>query len=211
MYDENRKQRIARIIELAIPTEFFDMLEDLSSYYGSQEKAVLEAIKAHHKDQFGTLDDFKVEFTPVTRRTVSQISTMNTPVTDGKLSKIFENGEKINQRTQDQIEEVDKILTNFNEKLNDLAALKELRDEISSMKAMIQNMGAIGTINTGVRRASADLSSLEVSVVEAEEGTFAPPERPLLESVLDSILLFDDEELDTIVEEEKIAEEKKKK
>ena len=40
MYEEKKDQRIARIIELPIPIEFFDMLQDLVSYYGSTEKAI---------------------------------------------------------------------------------------------------------------------------------------------------------------------------
>ena len=215
MYDENRKQRIARIIELAIPMDFFDLLEDLATHYGSQEKAILEALKSHHKEKFGVLGKSKVEFTTTTTRVLRQLSQINTPITDGKLSKIIENGKKFDERTQTKIEEVDEILEKFSEQLGDLTAIKELRDEISSMKSMIQNIGTVGNVSLRSSGARADLSSLEVSVVDSEDGIISPPERPLLETVLDSVLLFDDEELDEIVKEEsenhKKHESKKKK
>ena len=211
MYDENRKQRIARIIELAIPMDFFDLLEDLATHYGSQEKAILEALKSHHKEKFGVLGKSKVEFTTTTTRVLRQLPQINTPLTDGKLSKIIENGKKFDERTQTKIEEVDRILEKFSEQIGDLTAIKELRDEISSMKSMIQNIGTVGNVNIRTSGARADLSSLEVSVVDSEEGLISPPERPLLENVLDSVLLFDDEELDEIVKEESEESEKKKK
>jgi hypothetical protein len=208
MYDENRKQRIARIIELAIPMDFFDLLEDLATHYGSQEKAILEALKSHHKEKFGVLGKSKVEFTTPTARVLRQFPQINTPITDGKLSKIIENGKKFDERTQIKIEEVDKILEKFSEQLGDLTAIKELRDEITSMKTMIQNIGTVGSSNLRTSGARADLSSLEVNVVDSEDAILSPPERPLLESVLDSVLLFDDEELDEIVKEESEEREK---
>ena len=36
------------------------MLKDLVSYYGNNDKAILEAIRSHHRETFGTLDDFKL-------------------------------------------------------------------------------------------------------------------------------------------------------
>jgi hypothetical protein len=209
MFDENRKQRIARIIELAIPMDFFDLLEDLAIHYGSQEKAILEALRAHHKEKFGILGESKVEFTTTTTRVLRQLSQMDTPVTDGKLSKVFENRQKFDEKTQMKIDEVDQILEKFSEKIGDLTSIKELRDEITSMKSLIEDMNPVGS-NVGLRTSGvkADLSSLEVDIVESEEGIIAPPERPLLENVLDSILLFDDEELDEIVKEETEVQEK---
>ncbi|MFW9851406.1 MAG: hypothetical protein ACFFDS_00505 [Candidatus Thorarchaeota archaeon] len=194
MFDEKRNQRIARIIELPIPMAFFDMLEDLASHYGSQEKAILEAIKSHHKEKFGTLDGFKITIIPPSHSSTSHIYQMNTPVTDGKLSKIAENGKKFEAKTQKDLDKVDKLLDKFDD-------FTSLKDEINSMKDMIQNISVSGGIPQRVR-GKADLSSLEVDVVSDEEVLLAPPERPLLESVLDSILLFDDEELDEIVENE---------
>ncbi|NPD89108.1 MAG: hypothetical protein HGN29_10315 [Asgard group archaeon] len=208
MFDENRKQRIARIIELAIPMDFFDLLEDLTIHYGSQEIAIFESLKSHHKEKFGILGKAKVEFSTTTTRVLRQLPQMDTPVTDGKLSKIFENRQKFDEKTQTKIEEVDKILEKFSEQFSDLTAIKEIRDEITSMKSLIQNMGTVGNVvfrTSGVR---ADLSSLEVDIADSEDGIIAPPERPLLENVLDSMLLFDDEELDEIVKEESAEQEK---
>lgn len=211
MFDENKKQRIARIIELAIPMDFFDLLEDLATYYGSQEIAILEALKSHHKEKFGVLGASKIEFSTTTSRVTRQLPQMNTPITDGKLSKIIENGKKFDQRTQSKIEEVDKILDKFTEQISDLTAISELRDEISSMKSMIQNMEFGGNVGFKSRGARADLSSLEVNVADSDDEIIAPPERPLLENVLDSILLFDDDELDEIVKEETAEREKDSK
>ncbi len=208
MFDENRKQRIARIIELAIPMDFFDLLEDLAIHYGSQEKAILEALKSHHKEKFGILGETKVEFSTTTTRVLRQLPQMDTPVTDGKLSKIFENRRKFDEKTQTKIEEVDIILEKFSKQIGDLTAIKELRDEITSMKSLIQNMGTVGNVSFRTSGARADLSSLEVDIADSEDGMIAPPERPLLENVLDSILLFDDEELDEIVKEETEEQEK---
>jgi len=208
MFDENRKQRIARIIELAIPMDFFDLLEDLAIHYGSQEKAILEALRAHHKEKFGILGESNVEFTTTTTRVLRQLPQMDTPVTDGKLSKVFENRQKFDEKTQMKIVEVDQILDKFSEKIGDLASIKELHDEITSMKSLIENMGTVANVGIRTSGARADLSSLEVNVVESEDGVIAPPDRPLLENVLDSILLFDDEEFDEIVKEETKEQEK---
>ncbi len=203
MFDEKRNQRIARIIELPIPMDFFDMLEDLASHYGSQEKAILEAIKSHHKERFGTLDGFKITITPSSHSSMSYIYQMNTPVTDGKLSKIAENGKKFDEKTQKDLDKVDKLLDRFDD-------FKSLKDEITSMKDMIQNISVSGGVSQRVR-GKADLSSLEVDIVSDDEVLLAPPERPLLESMLDSILLFDDEEFDEIVEKEDDKKDQKKK
>lgn len=193
MYDENRRQRIARIIELAIPTDFFDLLEDLASYYGSQEKAILEAIKAHHKEQFGSLDDTKVLFTkPSTRIPYSLSRTrIDTPVTEGKLSKIIENGKKFDEKTLKSLEKVDDLIN----KLSELPTLQQLQAEISSMKSMLQNIDFSSARGSGTRRAKVDLSALSVDVAESDDMLLAPPDRPSLESVLDSMLLFDDEDI----------------
>ncbi len=198
MYEENKKQRIARIIELPIPIEFFDMLEDLSSLYNSQEKAILEAIKAHHKEKFGTLDEFKFVFTPTTTKSIHSVSQMNTPVTDGKLAKIRENSEKFEEKTQKNLEKVDSLL----EKLSDFVALKELKEEISSVKTMIQGIQTTGITSSKTRGTRADLSTLDVSIVNSSDFPLTPPERPSLESVLDSMLLFDSEDDDEINNDE---------
>jgi hypothetical protein len=208
MYDENRKQRIARIIELAIPMDFFDMLEDLAIHYGSQEKAILEALKSHHKEKFGILGKSSIEFSTTTTRVLKQLPQMDTPVTDGKLSKIIENRQKFDEKTKTKIEEVDEILEKFSKQISDLSSIKELRDEITSMKSLIQNMGTVSNVGIRTSGARADLSSLEVDIADSDDGVIAPPERPLLDNVLDSILLFDDEELDEIVKEESEVQEK---
>ena len=203
MLDEEKKQRIARIIELPIPIDFFDMLEDLTTHYGSQEKAILEAIKAHHKERFGTLDDFKYVFSPPSTRAIHSVSQMNTPVTDGKLEKIRENGKKFEERTQKNLEKVDNLI----EKLSDLSSINELREEISSVKSMIQGIQSTGVVNSRPRRSRADLSSLDVNVVDSDEIPLTPPERPTLESVLDTILLFDEDEVDDFPTSEETEEE----
>lgn len=192
MFDEEKKQRIARIIEIPVPIDFFDMLEDLTSHYGNQEKAILEAIKSHHKERFGTLDDFKFVFIPPSSHSIHSVAQMNTPVTDGKLAKIRENGKKFEERTQKSLEKVDNLL----EKLSDLSSISELKEEISSVKTMIQGIQASGVVSSRPRRSRTDLSSLEVNVVDSDEIPLAPPERPTLESVLDTILLFDEDEID---------------
>lgn len=207
MFDEEKKQRIARIIELPIPMDFFDMLEDLTTHYGSQEKAILEAIKAHHKEKFGTLDDFKYVFTPPSTRAIHSVAQMNTPVTDGKLAKIRENGKKFEERTQKNLEKVDNLL----EKLSDLSSINELKEEISSVKSMIQGIQSTGVVSSRPRRSRADLSSLDVSVVDSDELPLAPPERPSLESVLDTILLFDEDEEDDSPSSEETEEKEQDK
>jgi len=189
MYSDEQRQRIARIIELPIPMEFFDMLEDLVLHYGSPERAILESIKSHHKEQFGTLDDFKLTQTTPPERVYRPINHMNSPVTEGKIAKIIENGKKFEEKTQKDLAKVDKLI----DQLNDLPALSELRDEISSMKTMIKNIGTTTFATTRTRGPRADLSSLEVSVSQSQDVLFDAPDRPLLESVLDSVLLFDDD------------------
>jgi len=195
MFDEKRNQRIARIIELPIPMDFFDMLEDLASHYGSQEKAILEAIKSHHKERFGTLDGFKITITPPIHSSMSHIYQMNTPVTDGKLSKIAENGKKFGEKTQKDLDKVDELLDKFDD-------FSSLKDEIALMKDMIQNISVPRNVTQRIK-GKADLTSLEVDVISEDEILLAPPERPLLESVLDSILLFDEDDILDEVEEKK--------
>ena len=207
MYSDEQRQRIARIIELPIPMEFFDMLEDLVSHYGSPERAILEAIKSHHKEQFGTLDDFKLTQTPSPERVYRPINHMNSPVTEGKISKIIENGKKFEEKTQRDLAKVDKLI----DQLNDLPALSELRDEISSMKTMIKNIGTTTYVTPQTRGPRADLSSLDVTVSDSHDVLLDAPDRPLLETVLDSVLLFDDEyEEESDSEEEETRNEKEK-
>ncbi|MHA1347133.1 MAG: hypothetical protein ACTSO3_12105 [Candidatus Heimdallarchaeaceae archaeon] len=207
MYSDERRQRIARIIELPIPMELFDLLEDLISHYGSPEKAILESIKSHHKEQFGTLEDFKINQTPPPRRVYRPINHMNTPVTEGKIAKIIENGKKFEEKTQKDLAKVDKLIN----QISDLPALTELRDEISSMKTMIENIGTSAFASPRTRSPRADLSSLDVSISESQDVLFDAPDRPLLESVLDSVLLFDDDhEEESDSEVEKTNDEKTK-
>lgn len=191
MFNEKRNQKIARIIEVPIPIEFYDMLQDLVSYYGNNDKAILESIKYHHKEIFGTLDDFKISMSPSQKSSPRTTSAMGSPVTDARLAKIIENGKKIEKKTQKEIEKVDNLLN----KLEDLTAIKELKAEISSMKSMIERIQTTGTIAPRTRGSRADLSSIEVDVVEGVDTLLSPPERPLLDSVLDSMLLFDDDDL----------------
>jgi hypothetical protein len=207
MYSDEQRQRIARIIELPIPMEFFDMLEDLVSHYGSPERAILESIKSHHKEQFGTLDDFKLTQTPPPEKVYRPINHMNSPVTEGKITKIIENGKKFEEKTKRDLAKVDKLI----DQLNDLPAFTELRDEISSMKTMIKNIGTTTFATPRTKGPRADLSSLDVSVSESQDVLLDAPDRPLLESVLDSVLLFDDdfeEERDSEVEKTGDKEEK---
>ena len=204
MYSDEQRKRIARIIELPIPMEFFDLLEDLVSHYGSPERAILEAIKSHHKEQFGSLDDFKLTQTPPPERVYRQINHMNSPVTEGKITKIIENGKKFEEKTQRDLAKVDKLI----DQLNDLPALSELKDEISSMKTMIKNIGTTTFATPQTRGPRADLSSLDVSLSESQDVLLNAPDRPLLETVLDSVLLFDDDYEDE--EESTTAKEKSK-
>jgi hypothetical protein len=207
MYSDEQRQRIARIIELPIPMEFFDMLEDLVSHYGSPERAILESIKSHHKEQFGTLDDFKLTQTSPPERVYQPINHMNSPVTEGKMAKIIENGKKLEEKTKKDLAKVDKLI----DQLNDFPAFTELKDEISSMKTMIKNIGTATFATPRTRGPRADLSSLDVSVSESQDVLLNAPDRPLLESVLDSVLLFDDdfeEESDSEVEKTGDKEEK---
>ncbi len=207
MYSDEQRQRIARIIELPIPMEFFDMLEDLVSHYGSPERAILEAIKSHHKEQFGTLDDFKLTQTTPPERVYRLINHMNSPVTEGKLTKIIENGKKFEEKTQRDLAKVDKLI----DQLSDLPALSELKEEISSMKTMIKNIETTTFAAPRTRGPRADLSSLDVSLSESQDNLLDAPDRPLLESVLDSVLLFDDDyEEQNNTEKEKTKGEKKK-
>ena len=205
MYDEQRNQKVARIIEIPIPIEYFDMLQDLVSYYGNNDKAILESIKAHHKELFGSLDDFKIQIAPTVSRAVKTISGINTPVTEGRLSRIIENGKKFEQKTQKELEKVDKLL----DKLEDITAFKEIKDEISSMKDMIERIQSTGVVTQRPRGQRADLSSLEIGVSDPVTGSLSPPERPLLDSVLDSMLFFDDEELAEEIEETDDSKENK--
>jgi hypothetical protein len=204
MFEDKKNQRIARIIELPIPVEFFDMLQDLVSYYGNTDKAILEAIRSHHKEQFGTLDDFKISISPTGKTPIRPTASISSSVTDAKIAKIIENGKKMEKRTKKEIEKVDGLL----DKLEDLTALKELKDEISSMKSMIQRIQTTGVTTARSRGPRADLSSLEVSIVDDTEIPLSPPDRPLLENVLDSMLLFDDED---ILDDENGEEQEKEK
>ena len=90
---------------------------------------------------------------------------------------------------------LEQLVDDLLDKLEDLSALKELKDEISSMKSILERIQTSGTIAPRVRGPRADLSSLDIDVVEKVDGLLSPPERPLLDSVLDSMLFFDDEEL----------------
>ncbi|MHA1219992.1 MAG: hypothetical protein ACTSSN_00095 [Candidatus Heimdallarchaeaceae archaeon] len=205
MYDEHRTQKVARIVEIPIPLEFFDMLQDLVSYYGNNDKAVLESIKAHHKEMFGSLDDFRIQMASTVSRGVKTASGINTPVTDGRLARIIENGKKFEQKTQREIEKVDKLL----DKLEDITVFKELKEEISSMKSMIERIQSTGVITQRPRGPKADLSSLEIGIADSVTRSMSPPERPLLDTVLDSMLFFDDEELAEDSEEENKEETEK--
>jgi hypothetical protein len=205
MYEEKKDQRIARIIELPIPIEFFDMLQDLVSYYGNTDTAILESIKSHHKEQFGTLDDFKITLSPTGKTPVRPASSISTAVTDARIAKIVENGKRMEKRTQKEIEKVDDLL----DKLEDLTALKELKDEISSMKSMIARIQTTGVANTRAGGRRADLSSLDVSIVDDVNIPLSPPERPLLDTVLDGMLFFDEDEFLDDETEEKDKNEKK--
>jgi len=205
MFENKKDQRIARIIELPIPLEFFDMLQDLVQYYGNTDMAILESIKSHHKEQFGTLDDFKISISSTGTRPVRPASTINTSVTDARLAKIVANGKKMEKRTQKEIKKVDNLL----EKLEDLTALKELKDEISTMKSMIERIQTVGVTSGRTRGPRADLSSIDVSIVDGIDIPLSPPERPLLDTVLDGMLFFDDEDLLDDENEEEQKEEKK--
>lgn len=207
MFEEKKDQRIARIIELPIPVEFFDMLQDLVSFYGSTDKAILESIKAHHKEQFGTLDDFKISLSSTGKSPIQHTSSIKTSVTDARIAKIIENGKKIEKRTKEEIEKVDDLL----EKLDGLTDLAELKNEISSMKSMIERIQTTGVSVGRTRGTRADLSSLDVSIVDDIEIPLSPPERPLLDTVLDSMLFFDDEDFTEENEEENKEKETDKK
>ncbi len=192
MLYNNKKEKIARIIELPIPIPIWDMLEDLMTEYGNPVNAILASIKAHHQEKFGSLDEIKIApalfFNPISAPAISKTS----GITNGQLAKITENSKKFEKRTQREIEKVDELL----QKINDLGTLKELKSEISAMKAMLNDIKAGGfSPSRGARiRHKADLSSLDISVSDGEEIPLTPPERPSLDSVLDSVLLFDDEE-----------------
>ncbi len=205
MYNEQKHQKVARILEVPIPTEFFDMLQDLVSYYGNDDKAILESIKFHHKELFGSLDDIKIKTTVKASKAVRTISGINTPVTEGRLSRIIENGKKFEQKTQKEIEKVDKLL----DKLENITAFEELKEEISSMKNMIERIQSTGVITQRTRGPRADLSSLDIGVADTVTRSITPPDRPLLENVLDSMLFFDDDELEEDSEEETKEETKK--
>jgi hypothetical protein len=180
------------------------MLQDLVSYYGDTDKAILEAIRSHHKEQFGTLDDFKISVSQTSSRPVRPASSVKPSVTDAKIAKLIENGKKMEKRTQKEIEKVDNLL----DKLEDLTALKELKDEISTVKSMIQRIQTTGVTTARSRGPRADLSSLDISIADDVEAPLSPPDRPLLENVLDSMLLFDD---DDILEEDDTEEQEKDK
>ncbi|MHA1829876.1 MAG: hypothetical protein ACTSX6_14645 [Candidatus Heimdallarchaeaceae archaeon] len=205
MYTDQQKQKIARIIELAIPIEYFDLLEDLSKHYNSQEKALLEAIKSHHKEIFGQLDDTKVLFTKPSTRISYLSPRIDSPVTNGKISKIIENGKKFEERTQKSLEKVDELL----EKLNNLPTLQQMQKELSTMKSMLHKIEVSGVKTSSIRRKRADLSSLEINVTDADEVLLDPPDRPLLETVLDSVLLFDDSGEEEEIDKDSDAKDKK--
>ncbi len=249
MYEEPRKQKFARIIEVPIPIEYWDMLEDLIVEYGNPEDAILEAIKSHHKERWGTFEEISVKpsfSSQIFRRKSHQIST---PITSGKISKITENGKKFEQRTQKDIAKFDELLDKLKvfieetkekgseakiisvveedkekkeslseeegvrdakfdqvlEKLDGLISIDDLKNEITSLKSIVSKLGTTSVRTRGKysdRRA--DLSSLDLTINETvDKGLLAPPERPALDDVLDSVLLFDDSDLDEEEENKK--------
>ncbi len=251
MYEEPRKQKFARIIEVPIPLEYWDMLEDLIVEYGNPEEAILEAIKSHHREQWGTLEEISVKpsfSTPIFRRKTHQIST---PITSGKISKITENGKKFEQRTQKDLAKFDALLDKLKsfieetkekstvakiipvveedkekkeslseeegvrdakfdqvlEKLDGLVSINDLKNEITSLKSIVGRLETTGVRTRGkYSDKRANLASLDLAINETvDKELLAPPERPALDDVLDSVLLFDDSDLG---EEEKNKKDK---
>ncbi|MHA1687288.1 MAG: hypothetical protein ACTSYD_12930 [Candidatus Heimdallarchaeaceae archaeon] len=251
-----RKNRIARILEVGIPIEIWDLFEDLLKEYGTPDKVIVESIKAHHREKFGSLEDITPRSFTLSSHTVFSIPISQT-LTDGKIAKISENGKKFERRTQKELEKVDELLekvsrlleereretkvvqkepstiteaqehvttpttteetkrevipaqqqqrtfdeTNISEvvkELRELASLKDLREEINSVKRMLKRLESSG-FAAAPRRRRADLSDLTVSISATTDEPLAPPERPLLDNVLDNILLFDE---DTEIEED---------
>ncbi|MHA1303039.1 MAG: hypothetical protein ACTSQE_07925 [Candidatus Heimdallarchaeaceae archaeon] len=203
MYSHDQKKKIARILEVPIPVPIWDMLEDLVTEYGNPVRAILASIKAHHTEKFGSLDEIRIApalfFPPVSQQKVTPTS-----ITDGQIAKITENGKRFEERTKKELEKVDELL----QKINDLGALKDLKNEISSMKSMLQSLQSAGFSAPSRRsRAKANLSSLDISIADEADVPLTPPERPALDSVLDSILLFDDTELEDENDDNKQKEE----
>jgi len=188
MYSQKKKQRIARIIEVPIPVAIWDMIEDLMTEYGNPITAILASIKAHHSEKFGSLEELKASpalfFKPTEPSIPRRIN-----ITDGQFAKITETSKKFEEKTKKELEKVDELL----EKINALSSLQDLKEEISSVKSMLKNIQYVSTSPTARRRARADLSSLDISVADKGDIPLTPPERPSLDSVLDSVLMFDDD------------------
>ena len=254
MYSEPKHQRYARIIEVPIPTDTWDFLEDLVSVYGSAEKAILAAIIAHHKQQFGSSDTSHPKSPSTLISPDQQLNTHQQFMYNKKLTKIAENGRKAEQKTQKDLAKVDELIdklkniisnqseqqksleseritkkepikepikevhqeidaSNLEElmkKLNDLSVLADLKSEISSMKSMIKRLETADVTISGRKGKKADLSSLDINFTDSSDSfKFEPPDRPLLDSVLDDMLLFDEEEF--LLQEKKEKKEKEKK
>lgn len=105
-----------------------------------------------------------------------------------------------------EITEVVKELKELKD-LRELASLKDIREDISSVKRMLRRLESSGLAPSASRR-RADLSDLSITVSSIDDTSLAPPERPLLDNVLDDILLFDDSDIE---EEETKNEQKDKK
>ncbi|MCK4845684.1 MAG: hypothetical protein KAS95_08425, partial [Candidatus Heimdallarchaeota archaeon] len=91
------------------------------------------------------------------------------------------------------------------EKLDGLISIDDLKNEITSLKSIVSELGTTSVRTRGKysdRRA--DLSSLDLTINETvDKELLAPPERPALDDVLDSVLLFDDSDLDEEEENKK--------
>jgi len=250
MYEQQKKKRIARIIEVAIPMSIWDMFQDLLKEYQTPERVIIESIKAHHRQLHGSLEDITK---PVIIAPTPNINNIQLSITDGKIAKMAENSRKIDRITQKKLEKIDELLEKVRtiietkadtteiqkseekvtqttlkeeqnepgtediskliQQLKDLPALKDISREIQSMKIMLKRLESSG-FSGGIRRRRADLSSLDLTITEAKDADIplSPPERPLLETVLDSVLLFDDsdEEENTEKENENKKEKEKK-
>jgi len=93
-------------------------------------------------------------------------------------------------------------ITSIIQQLKELSTLKDLSKEIQSMKLILKRLES-GGLTGGTRRRRANLSTLDLKIKEASSSDvpLAPPERPLLETVLDSMLLIDDSDEDGEKEE----------
>lgn len=234
MYDRIRRSKPSRIVEIPIPSDVWDILEDLIMTYGNKEEAIIESIKGHHEQLYGSDSQPKPEqFHEDEYEYVRMPKKTKKHITDGRWEKITENGQKMRMRTNEELEKVDELLEKVktlfeqkkqetrsqtpitdNDKINELiqkvdnlSKLSDLSSEINSIKYLLRNMGS-GEISRRGKRA--DLSSLEINVSKGIDPSITSPERPLLETALDSILLFDDEDFDEDLEAEKNSERKKK-